>query len=126
MDANTLSTQEQYSASRRFPRVPLKTPVEVWTPTGNVVGETENVSAGGMLLRCQQLFGRGAQMTVLFNLSAGFSVETACTVVHTLPESRMGLQFLDLSHHLQSELNDFLMAWLAYTSSGMRIAHRLL
>ena len=101
MDANTLSTQEQYSASRRFPRVPLKTPVEVWTATGNLVGETENVSAGGMLLRCQQLFGRGAQITVLFNLSAGFSVQTSCTVVHTLPDSRMGLQFLDLSHRSQ-------------------------
>src|SRR5204862_5363310 len=125
MDANTLSTQEQYSASRRFPRVPLKTPVEVWTATGNVVGETENISAGGMLLRCQQLFGRGAQMTVLFNLSAGFSVQTTCTVVHTLPESRMGLQFLNLSHHLQSELNDFLMELLSYTRRGRRIDRRL-
>ena len=125
MDANTLSTQEQYSASRRFPRVPLKTPVEVWTATGNVVGETENVSAGGMLLRCQQLFGRGAQITVLFNLSAGFSVQTSCTVVHTLPDSRMGLQFLDLSHHSQAELNEFLLELLSYTRRGMRIDKRL-
>ena len=123
MDANTLSTQEPQT--RRFPRVPLKTPVEVWTATGNLVGETENISAGGMLLRCQQMFGRGAQMTVLFNLSAGFSVQTTCTVVHTLPESRMGLQFLNLSHHLQSELNDFLMELLAYTRRGMRIDKRL-
>ena len=125
MDANTLSTQEQYSASRRFPRVPLKTPVEVWTATGNVVGETENVSAGGMLLRCQQMFGRGAQITVLFNLSAGFSVQTSCTVVHTLPDSRMGLQFLDLSHHSQAELNEFLLELLSYTRRGMRIDKRL-
>ena len=125
MDPNTSTTQEQYNTTRRFPRVPLKTPVEVWTATGNVVGETENISAGGMLLRCQQLFGRGAQMTVLFNLSAGFSVQTTCTVVHTLPESRMGLQFLNLSHHLQSELNDFLMELLSYTRRGMRIDKRL-
>src|SRR5438067_13849994 len=102
MDPNTLSTQEPQM--RRFPRVPLKTPVEVGTATGNVVGETENISAGGMLLRCQQSFGRGAQMTVLFNLSAGVSVQRTCTVMHTLLDSRMGLQCLKLPHKRQSEL----------------------
>jgi hypothetical protein len=125
MDTNQSSAPEQYSNPRRFPRVPLKTPVEVWTATGNAVGETENISAGGMLLRCQQMFGRGAELTVLFNLSAGFSIQTTCSVVHTLPESRMGLQFLGLSHHSQAELNDFLMQLLSYTRRGMRIDKRL-
>lgn len=118
-------TPQQYTSQRRFPRAPLKTPVEIWADEANVVGESENISAGGMLVRCQREFERGAKMRVLFNLPAGLSIQTSCAVVHTLPQSRIGLKFLDLSYGSRSELNEFVVELLDYARRGTRVAKRL-
>lgn len=115
----------QYTTQRRFPRAPLKTPVEIWADDANLVGESENISAGGMLLRCQRSFERGEKVRVLFNLPAGFSIQTSCAVVHTLPQSRMGLEFLDLSYGSRTELNEFVVELLDYARRGSRVAKRL-
>jgi hypothetical protein len=119
------SSSANYSTQRRFPRAPLKTPVEIWADDANLVGESENISAGGMLLRCQRTFARGARMRVLFNLPAGFSIQASCAVVHTLPQSRVGLEFLDLSYGSRAELNEFVVELLDYARRGTRVAKRL-
>lgn len=121
----TTTATEPYTTQRRFPRVPLAIPVEIWSGARNFEGETENISAGGILLRCQQTFKHGAQMKILFNVPAGFSIHTSCAVVHTLPESRMGLQFLDLSDGSRAELSEFIIKLQAYARRGSRIAKRL-
>jgi hypothetical protein len=78
-----------------------------------------------MLLRCNQQFRRGAEMKVLFNLPAGISIQTSCAVVHVLPESRTGLQFLDLPDELRAELDRVIVKLLTYSRRGSRIAKRL-
>ena len=110
---------------RRYPRVPLATPVEIRTGDASMLGKTENVSLGGLLVQCSGSFAPNTELDVLLNLPTGHSIRARCEVVHLQPASRMGLRFLDLPEVSRQVMADFIRELMAYTRRGGRVCKRL-
>lgn len=114
----------KWKVPRRHPRVDLVMPVELRTAQAIVLGESQNVSLGGLLVSCRESFDRSANISVLFNLPSGNSIRGVCEVVHIQPGLRMGLRFLELDEESRQALSPFIRALLGYARRGRRIAKR--
>lgn len=84
---------------RRDPRAPLYTKVESQTSHATVIGLTDNISVGGLLVLCGVTFEPSTEVIVRFDLPPRHNVETQGVVVHAQPGLRMGIQF----HQLKDE-----------------------
>ncbi|HET9742821.1 MAG TPA: PilZ domain-containing protein [Terriglobales bacterium] len=118
---------ESFVTARRYPRVPLNTPVEVWADGQNALGETRNISLGGLLLQCTctRKLQAAKEVKVLFNLPTGHTISTPCKVVHLQAERKIGLGFLDLEEHHRSIMAQFIQQLVTYTRRGVRLTKRV-
>lgn len=124
MAASVVQSAELWETARRFPRVLLTIPVEVWMPNMATIASSHNVSMGGMLLEWRRPpIEVGTGVHVLFNLPTGHSVSTPATVVHA-GGATVGVQFVDLEEPARMALSRFLRRVMTYTRRGARLTRR--
>jgi hypothetical protein len=111
--------------TRRHPRVRVSLPVEMRCGVVLAIGNTENLSMGGMLLQTPVTFDRESDVWLRFNLPNGHSVRTRSAVVHRRSDGRIGLSFRELSTPDHLALGQALHHLLGYARRGERIARRI-
>jgi hypothetical protein len=116
---------ESFDTARRDHRVPLRTPIEVWTHGTSALGETLNVGAGGLLIECRRKLQVGTHIRVLFNLPTGHTISTECEVLHVHAGHQAGLLFLKLEEAARAAICEFIDRMVTYTRRGVRITKRL-
>ena len=120
-----VSCASAWETARRFPRVPVTIPVEVWTPTLATIISSQNISMGGMLLEWQRSpLPSGTEIRVLFNLPTGHSVSSPARVMHS-DNGAMGIQFSELEEPSRMALSRFLRRVMTYTRRGVRLTRRM-
>jgi len=125
MAASVVQSADLWETARRFPRVPLTMPVEVWMPNMATIASSHNVSMGGMLLEWRRPpIAAGTEVHVLFNLPTGHSVSTLAKVVHA-GGATLGVQFVDLEEPARMALSRFLRRLMTYTRRGARLTRRM-
>jgi hypothetical protein len=110
--------------SRQHPRVRVSLPVEMRCGVVLAIGNTENLSMGGMLLQAPITLDRESDVWLRFNLPNGHSVRTRGSVVHRRADGRIGLSFRELSTPDHLALGQALHHLLGYARRGQRIARR--
>lgn len=114
-----------FPTARRYPRVPVQTPTELSVGNSSTLGEAQNLSLGGLLLRTARILDCGTEVTVRFNLPTGHSISTRCVVVHAQPGNQVGLRFVQLEEHNRRAMAQFIRRMGLYTRRGARITKRL-
>jgi hypothetical protein len=114
-----------WKTARRFPRVRLATPVVVKLGNLTLMGESENVSLGGLLLELPHELNEGLEIDVLFNLPTGHTVSTRGVVVHSLSRRCYGVKFPDLEDPSRTWLALFIQKLITYVRRGARISKRM-
>lgn len=117
-------TPQQYSPSRAHPRLPLATPVEIQYGDKKLLGHTENISLGGLLVHCAKAPAPATKVTVLFNLPNGTTIVTPGIVRHAHGK-KIGLQFHSLPPQDRKALEGFTKRMEGYTVRGERKPKRL-
>lgn len=115
----------QWQPARLYPRLRVALPVEIGSGAEAIMGETVNVSAGGLLIACRTPLPNRDRFSVRLNLPTGDSIHAPIAVVHRHGKSRVGVQFLDLANGARSELAAFTTKMLGYTRRGARVPRRL-
>jgi hypothetical protein len=122
--ASTLAL-DVWKTARRFPRVRLATPVVVKVGKLTLMGQSENVSLGGLLLEIAHQLSEGLEVDVLFNLPTGHTVSTRGVVVHTLSSRYYGIKFPELEDPSRTWLALFVQKLITYVRRGARISKRM-
>lgn len=110
---------------RRYPRVPVGLPVELRSGMLLAVGNTEDLSVGGMLLASPVGLESDRDVWLRFNLPSGHSVRVRSQVVHRHADGKFGLSFGELATNDHVALTELLSTLLGYTREGQRRARRL-
>jgi hypothetical protein len=108
---------------RKYPRLPVVTPVTIVSHNKFCVGRSENVSMGGMLVHCSDELQPAQQSEVRFNLPTGPAIEALSSVVHR-NDNRIGLQFVNMDQASRKALSTFLQGISEYTRRSGRVAKR--
>jgi PilZ domain len=119
--------EHQNRQRRRYPRVPIITPVEFHPRerTGPpLIGRIENLSAGGMLAACREPLEPRTELAMLFTLPTGQSIQAFGRVIYTLPVSRYGIEFMDLDGDALQQVEQFTHKVLGYRRRSSRVPHR--
>ncbi len=112
---------------RRYPRVSIMTPVEIHLRERigpPIVGRIENLSAGGLLAACRELFQPRAELTMHFSLPTGYSIQAFGRVVYSVPGSRYGVEFMDLDGDASQQIQQFTLKLLGYKRRSSRVPLR--
>src|SRR5437588_8021961 len=88
------------------------------------MGQSENISLGGLLLQTSDRLEPQTQLEVLFNLPTGHSIRTQTIVVHSDLRSRAGIQFRDLPQEVRQQLEEFIANQQSHVRRGARVAKR--
>jgi hypothetical protein len=115
---------QELSSVRTHPRVQFATPVEVWSGGYNSVGQSENISLGGLMLQNAHCFAPKTNLEVLFNLPNARSIRTHTVVVHSDLRLRAGVQFLSLPPDARRDLEQFITSLLGHTRRSGRLVKR--
>lgn len=110
---------------RKHPRVPLVTQLESRASGATSLGRTENISVGGLLVLCRDIFQAKSEVVVRFNLPSGQHVEAIGVVAHVKPGRQMGIQFLQMKEEDRKALTEFVREIKPYTRRSVRLARRL-
>lgn len=121
----TIPLIAQPDARRQYPRVSLYTAVEIETLDGVVPALSENVSVGGMLVRCQSALTPGTPITVSFILSGSGRLKIPARAVHCRAGVRAGIQFLELTQEQRSALTKYTQPIILKQRRSARIPVRL-
>ncbi len=124
MSSNSVADQVAFPAQRRYPRIPVSTPVIVSSSTSSCLGETENISLGGALIYCGSNFHPEEQSRLRFNLPTGISVTATSRLVHQQSNQRLGFEFVEMDAAMRAELGNFLQKLSTHTRRGARVAKR--
>src|SRR5690348_5171856 len=119
-----LST-DVWKTAREYPRVRLTIPVVVKTEDLTLMGQTVNVSLGGLLMEVPYQFEHGLQLNLLFNLPTGHTISTRAVVVHTPSRRSCGVKFSTLDPSCRTSLALFLQKLIDYVRRGIRISNRM-
>jgi len=119
------NTDAQWRPVRLHPRLPVALPVEIGAGAAAIMGETVNLSAGGLLIACRSPLPDNAALWVRFNLPTGDSIHAPVAIVHRTSERRVGVQFVELANGARSELSAFTSKILGYSRRGARTARRV-
>lgn len=106
----SLISQMREAEPRRFARRAAGWLAQVETGSGMSIGRTDNVSAGGLLLRTQDTLAPGTEVLVRFHLppgAAGPLIESRARVVRAETGNFMGMQFLNLSELNRTRLEQY-------------------
>lgn len=116
---------QQWQPARLHPRLPVALPVEIGAGAAAIMGETVNLSAGGLLIACRSPLPDNAALWVRFNLPTGDSIHAPVAIIHRSGERRVGVQFVELANGARSELSAFTSKILGYSRRGARTARRV-
>jgi PilZ domain len=122
------SSIEQWHIARKFPRVPFNTSVEIHsrrTQGTPIVANVENLSLGGMLASCRQVFDQSTELALLFSLPNGHAVRAFGRVAYVVPGKKYGIQFTDLDDTSRVQLELFTQQMLGYNRRSGRIPYRV-
>lgn len=117
--------QWQSTVERKHPRAPFVTVVELETPPFVAYGQSENISLGGMLIRCEYPFVPDGRVVVAFALPDSQRLELPARVVHCLPGARVGVQFAELQEKNRSVLSGFVSPVVSASRRSPRFPLRL-
>ncbi|HUJ32563.1 MAG TPA: response regulator [Candidatus Acidoferrum sp.] len=95
---------------RRFQRIALQSRVKLSFDKGEVMGQTEDVSLGGMLVKVPQTIPLGASVRVSLYLSPDDKpIEGAGAITRVMGKDRMGVQLSYMTLADSGRLQDFLL-----------------
>ncbi|HWC17648.1 MAG TPA: PilZ domain-containing protein [Terriglobales bacterium] len=114
-----------WKAAREYPRVRLILPVVVKVGDLTLIGETQNVSLGGLLMKVPYPFTPGLELSLLFNLPTGLTVSTRALVVHTPSKKSCGVRFTGLEGPCRAGLALFVEKLIEYVRRGVRVSKRM-
>ena len=100
------------SERRRAKRVSLKVPIECRVGNELVSGLAENISVTGLLVRVHSAhtFPQNTEIVVSFSLPESFgSIHTRARVAHEVPGVFMGVEFLERTSALESQIEKFIL-----------------
>ena len=103
----------------------MATPVVVKVGKLTLLGESENVSLGGLLLQVAHRLKDGLEVEILFNLPTGHTVSTRGIVVHTLSSRSYGVKFATLEDPCRTWLALFIQKLITYVRRGVRVSKRV-
>jgi hypothetical protein len=101
----TMASVAQSEMRRGSPRVPFAAVVELETPEFVAYGHSDNISLGGMLVRCESAFLPGSSVLLTFVPPGSQRLQIQSRVVHCRPGVRVGLQFVELRQEDQTLLS---------------------
>lgn len=104
--------------------MPVTLPVEIGERSAAILGETVNISAGGVLLATRSPLPANTGLRIRLNLPTGESILSAVAIVHRTPHGHFGLKFLDLANGARQELAAFITRILGYSRRGVRVPRR--
>jgi len=119
---------EQWHTARRFPRVPIATPVEIHarrTQGTPIIANLENVSVGGLSATCRESFDPATEVAMLFSLPDGQAIRAFGRVAFAVPGRRYGIEFTDLDGDSRLELERFTQKMLGYNRRSGRVPYRV-
>ena len=95
---------------RRYFRAPLKTAVTVWSSvTGEIRGETVDLSEEGMAIRIPYCLGVGTELLIRFKLSdQNKDLVARANIIHTSEGGISGLHFVEISSLAKGQLHEWL------------------
>lgn len=125
MPENSSNASTPPPGVRKFPRILFATPVEVRGPERTSLGQTANMSLGGVLIVTPKTASPESEVSVRFNLPTGHSVQAEALVVHAQPDVRMGVRFLRFPEQGQRALAEFVERILDRTRRSARVPRRL-
>jgi len=109
-----------WNEHRRFPRVRFSTPVELRSGNNRWMGETENISEGGVLVTMPGVPVRNERVELRFNLPGGHTVSCSGSVVHGEGSNRVGVEFAQLHADDRVQLEGFTRKLIEQTRRGTR------
>ena len=128
MSQSALSSSErQWRARRRYARVPILAPVEIYTKNTvgpPLAGRIDNLSVGGVLTSCRERFDLQTELAMLFQIPTGFRIHAFGRVIYVVPERHFGVAFIDLDHDARLHLEEFTQKMLGYARRSGRVPYR--
>ncbi len=131
MSQSCLSGREDpWRTRRRYPRVPISTPVEIYTKRTvgpPLIGEIENLSVGGALASCRQIFELNTEMAMLFQLPMlppDCRIHAFGRVIYAVPKRSFGVAFSDLDEDARRHLEEFTRRKIGHGRRSSRVPHR--
>jgi hypothetical protein len=118
--------QWQTRMGRKFPRVGFTTLVELETPEFIAYGQSENVSRGGLLVRCGYTFLPQTPVLIRVALSGSERLQIPARVVHCRPGVRVGVQFDSLPQEYATLLDRIAQPALQHPRRSPRLPIRLM
>ncbi len=92
---------------RQNPRVNLVTQVESRSSGATSLGQTKNISTGGLLVESHDTFESQTNVIVRFNLPSGRAVQVDGVVVRSKSGVHMGIRFVQLKADDRKIIDDF-------------------
>ena len=114
-----------WKTAREYPRVRLAIPVVVKIGDLTLMGQTQNVSLGGLLMQVPHQLTEGLELNLLFNLPTGHTVSTRAVVVHTPAKKAYGVKFAPLEDPCRTSLAQFVQKLIEYVRRGVRVSKRM-
>jgi hypothetical protein len=121
------SSERQWRARRRYARVPILAPVEIYTKNTvgpPLAGRIDNLSVGGVLTSCRERFDLQTELAMLFQIPSGFRIHAFGRVIYAVPERHFGVAFIDLDHDARLHLEEFTQKMLGYARRSGRVPYR--
>lgn len=123
----TFGGAERWHTQRRYPRVPIAAPVELYTKgTAGppLIGQINNLSVGGVLASCRRELNVQTELAMLFELPSGVRIHAFGRVIYALQAGSYGTEFVDLDHDARLHLEQFISRMLGHTRRTVRIPYR--
>ena len=121
------SSERQWRARRRYARVPILAPVEIYTKDTvgpPLAGRIDNLSVGGVLTSCRERFDLQTELAMLFQLPTGFRIHAFGRVIYVVPQRHFGVAFIDLDQEARQHLEEFTQKMLGYARRSSRVPYR--
>ena len=127
MQNGASSSEHQWRTLRRYARVPIVTPVEIYTKSTvgpPLIGRIDNLSVGGVLASCRESFDLHTELAMLFQLPTDLRIHAFGRVIYTVPERHFGVAFVDLDRDVRLHLEEFTQKVLGYARRSIRVPYR--
>lgn len=121
------SSERQWRARRRYARVPILAPVDIYTKDTvgpPLTGRIDNLSVGGVLTSCREKFDLQTELAMLFQLPTGFRIHAFGRVIYVVPQRHFGVAFIDLDQEARQHLEEFTEKMLGYARRSSRVPYR--
>jgi len=96
---------------RKHKRAHLGVPIECRSDQMTLQGKAENIGTGGLLVRAEKTFTWDEEIRVSFQWPGSTEAfEVQARVAHVVPDTFMGLEFLDLPSEASERIEQYIAA----------------